>query len=138
MTFLDALIAKLNSAIDAYNAELQDAVDIGNVSIEQAESIRVPAGAVTIDSVKTGPKQWPKSLLKAVQDVIVSEDPNELVRMADACVEKTETIRHLRIGASKSPGAKPGILFGFPVGVRMIDMAHLVSHCGAGRVLLLG
>lgn len=138
MILIDAMIEKLNAVVDSYNAELVAAVDMGDMLQADADLLHVPAGSVTIEKVKEGPKEWPANLRKAMKDVIISEDPNEIIRMAEACPVQTETIKHLRIGAKKSPGAKPGILFGFPAGIHLIDMAHLVANCGAGRAVVLG
>lgn len=138
MTLLETIIGKLNAIIDAYNVKLKESVDVGELTGQEAEFLRVPAGSITAEMVKAGPKEWSKPIRIALREVIVSEDPTEIVRMADACTVETETIKHLRIGSRKSIGFQPGDMHGFPVGIRLMDMAHLVSHSGAERAILLG
>lgn len=138
MTLIEGMIERLNAAVDSHNKSVDEGLEFGTLLPEEAERLRVPAGAVTVESVRNGPNEWPQSLRNALRGVLVSEDPNELIRMADASPVKTETIRHLRLGASRAVGAKPGVMHGFHVGLRMIDFAHLICHCGAERAVLMG
>lgn len=138
MTLLGELLTLLNAAVEEHNAKVMDAFDCERIDAARRDELLVPPGSVTVEKARAGPQEWPMSLRVAVHQIIGAYDPAEIVRMCDASPVQTETIRHLRIGSKKSAGMAPGDLHGMPVGIRLMDMAHLVAQSDAGKAVLLG
>lgn len=138
MSLLDDLIERLNRQVEKHNAKLDRLIDEGELTEDDARRFRVPDGSVTREVVREGPSAWSFALRRALRSILTVESPDEIIRMADAVTLKTETIVILRRGALKSVGAKNGPTKGMPVGVRLLDMAHLVAHSDAGKAVLLG
>lgn len=138
MTLLDELIEKLNAAVEAHNSRVSEAFDVGEITEQERDGLLVPDGSVTVEVVKQGPGRWSHSLRLAVHQIIGNYDPAEVVRMCDASPVQTETIRHLKIGSKRSVGYQPGDMHGMPVGIRLMDMAHLVAQSDVGKAVLLG
>ena len=138
MDLLDSYLERLNRAVERHNAKVAEALDGEEITPDVARQWTLPEGCVTRELVKAGPQSWSKPLRRAVFPLVVTESPDEIVRMCEACPVQTPTIKYLRVGAKKSTGIKMGELRGLPVGIRLMDMAHLVAHSGAGKAVLLG
>lgn len=137
-TLLDSMMERLNRTIDHHNARVQAAVESEDLTEDEASGWRLPPGCITVEVVKD-PSRWRgKALHKAIGNVFRRESPDEILRMCDACGVQTDVIRKLRRGVLRTVGMKPGPLKGLPVSVRLLDLAHLVAHCGAGNAVLLG
>lgn len=138
MDLLTPILQRLNAAIDRHNEKVAEEEEMGNLTADEATTWRVPQGCVTKEMVLAGPQRLSDALKRALREIIVNESPDEIIRLADLVPLQTQTIKLLRIGSKRSIGMKEGLLRGMPVGVRLMDFAHLVAHAGASKVVLLG
>ena len=138
MEILTSMLERLNAAVDRHNARVDAELDLEELTEEEARAWRVPPGVVTKELALAGPEKWSAALRRAVREVIVNEAPDEIIRLADLCPVQTKTIKYLRIGSKRSVGAQEGELKGFPVGIRLMDYAHLIAHANPSKVILLG
>jgi hypothetical protein len=119
---IDALLDRLNRAVDAYNREVDEAVETGELEPDQAARLKTRPGLATAELVRA--EAWPLELIRAVEDSTTQEMPQEVVRLAKSITEPTPIIKTLQHGAARAKGKHPVL-------INTLHLAHLLARVGS-------